>query len=144
MPKLPDDKDMDKLRYSNAIPYLLNALPGIRGYYDRRAPELYAHNNPHVSYGSIFVEYIQSLVQKLQTPHRDDAEHELKKAFDLIEQLSGSSDFELRCLAETSVLESLLGEPAGLARFVSYLGPDSKKLARKIAEKWDLDSYLLD
>ena len=134
---------MSGLPYSNVIARLLQVLPDIRGYYGHRSTELYAEGNPHVVYGSILVEYIESLMKALGRPDQATADRMLREAFNLIEELSSSSDFETRCLAETSVLEALLGERAGLERFAPYMGPETKNLARGIAQLWGLNVDLL-
>jgi hypothetical protein len=134
---------MADLQYSDVIPRLLQALPDIRGYYEKRCPELYAENNPYVIYGFILVEYMNGLAAKLGGPRPDTSERMLRDAFGLIEELSASSDFQTRCLAETGVLEALLGEKGGLEQFAAYMGPETKKLARVVADAWSLNTQLL-
>jgi hypothetical protein len=131
---------MIDLPYSSVIARLFEAIPDIREYYAQRSSELYAEGNPHVVYGSILVDYIDAASKRLEGLQHDASDQQLRQAFDLIEQLSVSSDFETRCLAETSVLEALLGEKDGIRRFAPYMGPETKALARGIAQSWGLNS----
>jgi hypothetical protein len=112
---------------------MIEAIPNMRNYYDRRVKELYAENNPYVIYGSIFVEYILAQTPQLEAIDRSIAEENLTRAFALLEELSASDDFETRCLAETGTLESLIGESKGLGRFEAFMGPETVKLARAVA-----------
>jgi|SRR5208283_3779393 len=123
---------MQGLAYADVIPYLLKVIPEIRQLYERRVKALYAENNPHVIYGSIFFEHIESLEKQLEGPNREAAESSLRKAFLLLEELSSSEDFQTRCLAETSVLESLLGEKGGHKRYERFMGSETRKLARDV------------
>ncbi len=134
---------MADVQYSNVIAHLLQVLPDIRQLYEKRSAELYADCNPHVVYGSILVEYIDSIANGLVGPNHALNDQRLKEAFQLIEELSASSDFESRCLAETSVLEALLGEKGGLERFAPYMRSETKKLARGVAQSWGLNAELL-
>jgi hypothetical protein len=134
---------MSQTQYSNVVTELLRALPDIRQHYEKMSAELYANGNPHVVYGSIFVEYINALVNKFMGSDHDIAYQRLRDAFCLIEELAASTDFETRCLVETSVLEALLGEKGGVGRFANYMGPETKRLARRVAQRWGLDSELL-
>ena len=134
---------MIDLIYSNIINYLLQVLPDMRQYYEVRIEELCAAGNPHVVYGSIFVEYINSLASGIGGHSHNMKNRMLKECFRLIEELSSSSDFQTRCLVETSVIEALLGEKGGLERFAPYMGLKTKMIARDVARRWDLDVGLL-
>jgi hypothetical protein len=127
---------MSQIRYSEVVAHLLEALPEIRRYYEKRSVELYANGNAHVVYGSILVEYISALANDLFD--HDKSNEILIKAFDFIERLASSTDFEVQCLIETSVLEALLGEKGGLDRFAEYMGSETKRLAQGIALQWGL------
>lgn len=134
---------MSGIRYSNVITHLFLALPEILGYYDQRASALYADGNAHVTYGSILVEFINSLRNRLEGQDHIEVDRVLKRAFALIEELSSSDDFETRSLVETSVLEALLGEQGDLERFASYMGRQTKELAAAVAREWGLNTDLL-
>ena len=131
---------MSEVQYSHAIDRLLQVLPDIGPYYESRMSELYANGNPHVVYGSIFVEYINSTANDLGGQLHNMKDRMLKKCFRLIEELSSSSDYQTRCLVETSVIEALLGEKGGLERFAPYMGSETKVIAREVARGWDLDT----
>lgn len=134
---------MSAVRYSNVVADLFRVLPEIRMLYEKRSPEIYAEGNPHIVYGSIFVEFVEALVKDIGGPNHDCADQQIKRAFGLIEELSASSDSEARCLAETSVLEGLLGEKGGLKRFAPYMQAETRTLAREIANRWGLNTDVL-
>jgi len=95
---------------------------------------------PHVVYGSILGEYADELAEKLVREKSEVTARLLDRVFVLIEQLSASSDFEVRCVAEASFLEHILGEAGGQQRFDKYMGPETKKLARSVAIRFGLKS----
>ena len=134
---------MVRLRYAEAIDYLLESLPQIQQYYSKRSAQLYADKNPHVVYGSILVEFLNEFAREVTGPTREIADSILKAAFRTIEALSASNDFELRYLVKTSVLEGLLGEKGGLESFAPFMHHETKKLARELAETWGLDTRIL-
>ena len=134
---------MPNVKYSNVTEYLFANLPSIRVYYEARSAELYAGNNPHVIFGSILVDYANEIYKNLVASIYIENDNLLKDIFSVLENLSASSDFETRCLMETTVLEGLLGEDGGLERFARYMGPETKKLARSLAEDWGLNTDIL-
>jgi len=134
---------MTDIKYSQVNKYLLDVLPTIRQHFENAISALYAHDNPHVVYGSILVEYINSLANELGGPNHIVSDRVLRDCFRLIEELSASSDFETRCLVETSVVEGLFSEKDGLQRFAPYMGVETKKLARTVAESWGLNVEVL-
>jgi hypothetical protein len=127
------------MRYSDTIKELFNTFPDIARRYKNRIAELYAEENPHVLYGSIFVDYIHSARNELGGSDHVKNKKILDQSFSYLEKLLSSSDFETRCLGETSVLEALLGEEDGLERYAAFMGPETKGIAREIARNWDLD-----
>jgi hypothetical protein len=119
-----------EVAYSSVISRLLETVPGIRGHYEKRLPELYAVDNPHVIYGSILPEYVDQLLARREQGNGDT---ELRSAFALIEILASNGDFEARCLVETSVLEALLlDEQDRFPVIHPLMGPETKKLARLV------------
>ena len=127
------------MRYSDTIKELFNTFPDIVSRYKIRIAELYAEENPHVLYGSIFVDYIHSARGELEGLDHLENKKILDQSFSYLEKLLSSSDFQTRCLGETSVLEALLGDEGGLERYAVFMGPETKRIAREIARNWDLD-----
>lgn len=125
---------MHELTYSNAVDYLLQSLPEFRPYYDDRARELYAFDNPHVVYGSILVEYIESIARGLAEQFNKPNDQLIRSTFAIIENLSSSHDFEVRCLIETGFLEALLKGKGDLKRFSPYMGLATRELARQVTQ----------
>lgn len=123
------------VKYSEAIDHLLRSSTEIRRFYDARAREFYAFDNPHVVYGSILVEYVNSLMGELDARSRGSLDGRLKNIFGLIEELALSPDFAVRCLIETGFLEGLLREEGDLDRFSPHMGPATKALAREVVRK---------
>jgi len=135
---------MDDLFHADPIEFLLERLPAIRDVYSLRAPMLYAHGNPHVVYGSILVDFLHSLAAARSEANRAETDSILFRAFNLIDYLSSSEQIEFQNLAETSVLEGLLGERGGMEQFAPYMGSATKRLAKRIADRWALDFSILD
>jgi hypothetical protein len=124
---------MRDLPYSAVISRLLESLPEIQPYYDGRVKEaFYAEGIPDVIYGSILVEYLNQLAEALEMSQDSSsraAEQSLKRAFDLLEELAASSDFETRCIVEVSVMEGLLPSRSDFRRFRPYMGPKTLEMA---------------
>lgn len=121
----------------------MQEFPDIQLRYKQRIVDLYAQNNPHVLYGSIFVGYINDTWENSANMPSGKIKQVLKKCFLFLEGILSSADFETRCLGETSVLEALLGEEGGLERYAPFMGPETKVIAKDIACKWGLDIRLL-
>ena len=105
-----------------------SSLPDVQPHFEQRLKELYGVGLPHVLYGSVLVEYLNSLADEIGQQNDAISEKRLKDVFGQIEELSGSDDFETVCLVKTSVMEGLLKGKSGLRRFTGYMGPITKKL----------------
>jgi hypothetical protein len=131
---------MADVKYSDAIAYLFSTFPELQSTFERRAKELYGEGLPDIVYGSVFVEYLNSLADELGGTTHAVSDESLRKGFRLIEELSDSTDFETVCLAEVSVIEGLLGDKGGLERFAPLMGPKTRQLARRVAEAFGLET----
>src|SRR5262245_21726248 len=134
---------MANVEYANVITHLYETLPYVRLHFEERSKELYGDNLPHVVYGSVLVEYLNSLAEGIGGQNHAICDGRLKEAFGLIEELSGSEDFETVCLVKTGVIEGVLGQKKGLERFAAYLGPITRKLAHSVAQSWGLNTEQL-
>jgi hypothetical protein len=135
---------MSDLRYSEVVERLLQVFPQMREPYAAEARRWQPDRPPpHIVYVDLFGPYLRRLVENMSDKDGDEHRSLLHIAFSLIEELSASTDFETRALAETGVLEDLLGEAGGVQRFALFMGPQTKKLARKVADRWRLDSSCL-
>ena len=119
---------MASVKYENVIAHLYEAFPDVQPHFEQRLKELYGVGLPHVLYGSVLVEYLNSLADEIGQQNDAISEKRLKDVFGQIEELSGSDDFETVCLVKTSVMEGLLKGKSGLRRFTGYMGPITKKL----------------
>ncbi|MBW8309449.1 MAG: hypothetical protein K0M45_07440 [Candidatus Paracaedibacteraceae bacterium] len=82
----------------------------------------------HGIYEDVFFDYVISLIS-------DDSgknKAEIKKAFELIEELANHEDFETRCVAEVSFIEPLLDKLESTKDIEKYVGPRSLQMAREI------------
>jgi len=134
---------MANVQFENVITYLYEAFPDVRPHFEQKSKELYGEGLPHVVYGSVLVEYLNSLADQIGGENHAISDKRLKEVFGLIEELSESKDFETVCLVKTSVIEGVLGEKNGLKRFAAYMGPITRKLAHDLAQSWDLNTELL-
>ena len=133
---------MKDVSFENAISYLLQQIPEIRDFYERRCVELYAQGLADVVFGSILVEYLTITADEGADSEADSAANTITRIFEMIEDLATSSDFNTRCLVEVSVLESILGEEGGLKRFGSYMGRQTRAMASALAKRWELNEEL--
>lgn len=118
---------MKDLKFSELIDYLLSDIPEIDSYYNAKAGILYANGNVHVSYGSIFVNFLKDVCEKA-----DPDSGLIDRLFAHIESLASSSDFEVRCVAYASVLESLIDKPSNYHRYNHRLLHNSSDMAYNI------------
>ena len=130
-------------KYENAITCLYEVVPDVRTYFEKRSKELCGEGNEHVVYGSVLVEYINSLVDGVGGENGPHCESRLKELFRFVEELSMSEDFETICLIETGFIEGLLCRKNGLERFAIYMKPTTRMLAKRVAKRWGLNTELL-
>lgn len=120
---------MANIAYENVIAYLFDALPDVQPQFIQRSRELYGQGLPHIVYGSVLVEYVYALVDKVERQDDHIANKRLNEVFKIIEELSESDDFETICLVKASFLEGLSSGKKGLKPFAAYMGPETTKLA---------------
>jgi hypothetical protein len=119
--------------YKKVVDRLLSVVPEIQSDYECEAEFWSPQAVPaHIVYGSVFVRFITRLVAESSSNDDPERDELLSRCFELIEELSVSSDFETRCVIEASVLEALLREPGDWKRFHELFRPNTMKLAQKL------------
>jgi hypothetical protein len=130
--------------YDQVINHLFEKIPEFLPKYEKEATKLYASGCPYIIYGTILTDYLLELSNALSGPNSTKAQHILEKAFTLLEELASSDDFQTRCLVETGLLEALLDEEGRLKQFAPMMGPNTKELARSVADRSVLPQSDLD
>ena len=120
---------MANVAYENAIAYLYDRLPDLQSHFKQRSKELYGEGLPHVVYGSVLVEYLESLADKIERQNDLFSDERLKDVFKHIEELSKSDDVKTIYLVKTGFMEGLSSGKKGLNPFAAYMGPETMKLA---------------
>ncbi|AIK96198.1 DUF7674 family protein [Candidatus Odyssella acanthamoebae] len=87
-------------------------------------PELTAHT----IYEDVFFDYVFSLISEDSLKNKA----EIKKAFELIEELANHEDIETRCVVDVSFIEPLLAKLKPTRDIEKYLGSKSLEMAREI------------
>ena len=112
---------MVDVAYVDVVRRLLEVVPEIRNDYEREAVNWGADEpHAHVVFGSMFAGFIDELATAVSENDDEKLREILDRLFDLIEELTLSSDFETRCVIEAGALESLLGDTDGWDRFSKH------------------------
>lgn len=120
---------MPSVKVEDVIDRLYDCVPvEVRLHFKQRSKELYGEGLAHVVYGSVLVEYLDLLADERELQGTAISDRQLKEIFRLIEELSGSDDFETVCLVQTGFLEGLMVGKKGLKAFADYMGPRTKNL----------------
>lgn len=90
--------------------------------------ELQTEYGAHGIYEDVFFDYVFSLI--FENPLKNKAE--IKKAFELIEELANHEDIETRCVAKVSFIEPLLDKLKPTKDIEKYVGPQSLQMAKDI------------
>lgn len=132
---------MIDVKYKDIVKRLLDVIPELSGKYNKEvtwwAPE---EPPPDVVYGDMFSDYVSDLERRCTRECSASDQEQLRRAFDLIEELASSSDIETRCIIEVSVLESLLGDKGGVKRFARFMKARTKNMAANLADRWELET----
>ena len=83
--------------------------------------------------GMVVVPFIQNFI--LESPEK------VKKAFDFFEQMELDSDPEIGNVAEVSVFEALINDEGGINKYLEYIGPESLKAVRYMAQFYDVKPF---
>ncbi len=87
----------------------------------------------HVLFGMVIVPFLRKAI--LESPEK------VKKAFDFFEQMELDSDPEIGNVAEVSVFEALNNDEGGINKYLKYIGPESLKAARYMAQFYDVKPF---
>ena len=83
----------------------------------------------YVMYDMVVVPYVKDIV--------DEAPAKAKIAFDFFESMEKDENPEVGNVMEVSVLESLLTSDGGLNKYLPFIGEETLKAARYIAQFYD-------
>lgn len=129
---------MTNVSYSAVVSRLLYVIPEIRSEYEEEEARWGGDQPPaHIVYGSVFPKFINRIISEEPENGKKELSDIVNRAFDLIEELTNSDDFETRCVVEASVLESLLGAPGGWDRFSHLFRPSTMKKARDVMSRFE-------
>ncbi len=114
---------------------LLRAVPELTPLYEKEVIKWRPDLPPlDIVYSSIFAKFIRNLFEEGE--FYADENIVLKNAFDFVEKLALRPEFELQCLVEVSILESLLGQTRNdWKNFSPLFGPKTMELASDLADR---------
>lgn len=123
---------MPGFSYEEVISALLAAVPEIKDRYDRSAAW---QAEVEVGARPTHYEVVESMLQPLLKDELDMGRNPalLRRVFEFFEQLAGSSDLQVVNLLQVGIFENLVGYRDRLATAWKYMGPETKKIARKTA-----------
>lgn len=125
---------MRTLSYSGLNDALVEACPELAAELAAMREEWAGEEpGPHVVFGDIFAAH---LVRLATQPDGEDAAARVRVALAFLERLACDPDFEVRCVAQVSVLESVLDSPGAFRRVEADMGPCTLRLAREVARSW--------
>lgn len=135
-------KKTQSISYDETVDYLFRILPEISNFYEGEKLRLKWNSNaksPHLVFGSIFSDFLRQILLENMSEKSHSRSDIIRRSFLLIEDFVQSADFETRCIVETSILESLLGqEKDDWSRFSPYFGKQTFEMTSNLAEKWSL------
>ncbi len=122
------------LTYNKLTYELLKILPELNEPYKRMVIS-WEHMNElpgvHIVFGDIFAKYIINYVKNTNIHNIS----KIKKIFNFIEKMVNSKDFEVRSVAEVSVLESLIDNNV-IDLVCNHIKPITLKKVVEIKKKW--------
>jgi hypothetical protein len=125
------------ISYDLAIDSLLRDIPEIRPVYEIERAKWKDQLPPaHVVYGSVFVTFLRSALDRLDQSGEETDRGVVSRSFRLMEKLASSSDFETRCIVQASILESLLEDDAAYRSIAHRFGKRSNQMALKLLADW--------
>jgi hypothetical protein len=100
----------NNIAYAEVIKRLLSQLPETSEVYKLEQSKWGAEPiAPDVVYGSIFSGFLRRVVLEGAREANQSRSEIIRRSFEMIEDITQSADFQTPCLAEVSVLETLLG-----------------------------------
>lgn len=122
------------MRYTDAQPVLLECFLELLPQYQALQKEWGGDPIPnHVVFGDIFAPYLVNLSLKLDEGNNFE---KLVLGMSFVEDMLNNQDFEVRALAETSVLEHLLDHQEAFIRVKPLLGSLTSDRAERIWKRW--------
>ena len=123
---------MTRMSFDNMSTLLIDEFPELRERYDNER-EWWGNEEPgqHVVFGDIFTPHLVKLL-------RDGTDAvQLERGFTFIERLLTHDDIRVQEVAVVTVLEHLQGKPDLLNLAAPYLGPNSRKALKDLAQFWE-------
>ena len=121
---------MEIRRYADVGRCLVDAFPELQASYAARLKEAEDLGGELGQY-EIFWYIVKPLFYKLLDSEQGDST--LRRLFGFFEDMARSPDIEVGNLLEIEIFESLVGQPERLRKAWSYMGPETKALARDMA-----------
>lgn len=121
---------MVEISYSEVLTELLGALPEIQPRYEKDVwliSDFQGKPTLYLVFGLVLKPF---LTENLELNKNSSL---LTRIFEFLERMARSRDPEVVNLLGVGVLEDMLGYPDQVARAWKYMGPETKKLARKMA-----------
>lgn len=132
---------MDEITYEKVVFHLMETLPELREAYAALLEDWPTQQpGPHIVY-DLYIDYLVKLSAEGDDP---SAREGLERAFELLERLSRSKGFEVRCLVETGIFEALIDMKEVLRKVSSYMGPATRVQMRQFADKLGYDARVLE
>ena len=121
---------MGKISYPEVLTELLSALPEIRPRYEKDAWLLSDWQGAPTLY-SVFGLVLKPFLTEALDLNKDSSL--LTRIFEFLERMASSRDTEVINLLGVGIFEDLVCHPNQLATAWKYMGPETRKIARKIA-----------
>ena len=131
---------MDEIAFDDVVLQLIDALPELRDEYATMLAK-WPDQSPgaYVVY-DLYIDHVVKLSAQTDDPAARDG---LERAFALLERLSCSEDFDVRCLVETGIAEALLDMEQVLRKVSRYMGPATRVRLRQCARGFGLGADFL-
>lgn len=125
---------MKPLAYASLNESLIEACPELAAELEgERGGRFGEEPGPHVVYGDLIAGH---LVRLATQPDSEDVIGRRDGALAFLERLACDPDFEVRCVAQVSVLESVLDSPGAFCRLEAGMGPCTIRLVHEVARSW--------
>ena len=122
--------------YNNLYDEFLNLFPEDRDVFEQLEKETKVIKNEdgvYVMYDMVVVPYIKKIV--------DENPEKTKRAFAFFELMEKDADPEVGNVVEVSVLESLISDEDGFKKYIPFVGKETLKAARRIAQYFKANPF---
>ncbi len=122
--------------YNNLYDEFLNLFPEDRDIFEQLEKEtkvIKSEDGVYVMYDMVVVPYIKKIV--------DENSEKTKRAFAFFELMEKDADPEVGNVVEVSVLESLISDEDGFKKYIPFVGKETLKAARRIAQYFQANPF---